>query len=167
MNEKEPKSPILVVATIFFLSIFIILPPVFRQYFPKKEIVEEKEVVKSSLSCEKVVVSENMKVITNISYEDDVAVKNVMTFIAYTPTAEDIASDGGTVYKKTIKEEMLFLKGLEDVNVQENASQTIISFDRKVIDSNPTKIEIGNYLAEVMVATSYFEAEGYTCVRKN
>ena len=164
MKEKEPKSPVLVVATILFLSLFIILPPVFRKFFPEEEVVVEPEVVKSSLSCEKVAVSENMKVTT---YENDVAMKNVMTFIVYTPTAEDIEADDGTSEGRTCKEEINFLKALKGVDVQENASQTVISFERKVIDDNPTAIEITNYLAEINVAMSHFEAEGYICTKGN
>lgn len=167
MKEKEPKSPILVVATILFLLMFIVLPPVFRKFFPEEEVVVEEKVVKTSLSCEKVSVSENMKVTTKISYENDVAVKNVMTFIVYTPTEEDIAADDGTVEGRICKEEITYLKSLNGVDVQENASQTVISFERKVIDDNPTAIEITNYLAEISVAISHFEAEGYICTKGN
>lgn len=167
MKEKEPKSPILVVATIMFLSLFIILPPVFRKFFPEEEVVVEQEVVKTSLSCEKVAVAENMKVTTKISYENDVAMKNVMTFIVYTPTDEDIAADDGTAEGRTCKEEINFLKSLTGADVQENASQTVISFGRKIIDDNPTAIEITNYLAEINVAMSHFEAEGYICTKGN
>ena len=66
-----------------------------------------------------------------------------------------------------VKKRLIFYKSLTGADVQENASQTVISFGRKIIDDNPTAIEITNYLAEINVAMSHFEAEGYICTKGN
>ena len=54
---KKEKSPILVILTIFFLSLFIILPPTFRKLVPKEE--KKKTISKLTVViCNKMYTSE-------------------------------------------------------------------------------------------------------------
>lgn len=163
MKEKSPKNPILVVLTIIFLSLFIILPPVFRAYLPKEPGYVEPEIVKRTLYCEKISVVESKKITMKISYEDGVAVKNVLTFLNYTPTTDEIVNDAGIVPEKTVVQEINYLKAIAGVNVNENSSQTVIEITRQNVVDNPTMPELGSYLEGMTEATERFESLGFTC----
>lgn len=162
MKEKTPKSPILVVATMLFLALFIALPPLFRAYIPKEEEYVEPEIVKSTLYCEKVAVSESKKISARISYENDVAVKNVMTFMEYTPTDEETTTEEDAL-GQTVESEINYLRTVNGVDVKENASQIVIEITQQTVIDNPSDTKLSNYLGKKSSTISYYEASGYTC----
>lgn len=163
MKEKEPRSPLVVVAAMLFLALFIVLPPLFRAYVPKEEEVVETIIKKHVLSCEGVYVNEKLKVIVKISYEDDVAVNNKITYMAYTPTEEDIKNDGEIKPDKTAKEEITYFKTISDIQITEGSTQTMVVITDDVVENNPEQVELVNYLPVTDVAISNYEAQGFTC----
>lgn len=165
MKEKSPKSPILVLATMIFLAMFIILPPVFRLAFPAEEVVEEKEKVITSLFCERVSISEMKKITTKITYEDGVPVKNVITYIEYTPTEEDKNNDTDNMADMTVAAELLYFKGINGIDILEKASQTVITVTDDNVVNNPQEVELTKYLSEREVALANYEAQGYSCTK--
>lgn len=160
MREKTPKSPLLVIATMMFLVMFIILPPLLRKYMPKEEKVVEVKIVKHTLYCEKISVSEKKKVSSKISYENDVAVKNVMTFMDYTPEAGDKDTDNNGM---TVEQEINYLKSVTGVDIEENSSQTIITLTQQNAIDNSMDTNLLNYLSGTDVEISYFEENGFAC----
>lgn len=167
MNNKKEKSPILVVATMIFLAMFIVFPPLFRTYFPKDDVGSaDVDVVKSVLECEKVSVSENMKVISTITYENDIAISNVMDFSLYVPTEEDIAADGGTILDSTIQQELEFLKNIPSVDIQTSDNQTIIKLTKQNITNSPQYSELSGYFDKQDLLISKFESRGYYCIQQ-
>ncbi len=163
MKEKKPKSTIVVLATMIFLAMFIVLPPLFRIYFPKEEIVEEKDAVLSTLSCERVSPTEALKITMKILYEDSVPVNNTITYISYAPTPEEIVNDPGSMTDMTAQAEINYFKSIADIEITENVSQTIVIITDEDVSNNPEQIQLTNYLADSDVMTSNFEAQGYIC----
>ena len=165
MKEKKPKSPVLVVATIMFLAMFIVLPPLFRAYFPEEEEIIIEEVKKEVLSCDRVSILEKYKINVKLSYEDGVPTKNVITYIVYTPTDAEIAAGDTSTADKTVAEELAFFKGIEDVSITESASQITVVIEMDDLINNPDKVELENYLKGMDVTISDLEAQGYTCTK--
>ena len=59
-TEKAEKSPLVVIATMMFLAMFIIVPPLLRTYMPKEDDGVSVVIVKKSLYCEKIAVKEKI-----------------------------------------------------------------------------------------------------------
>lgn len=162
MKGKKEKPTWLVLCTIVFLSLFIALPPILRVAMPKKEEIIEEKIIKSGLYCEKVVVSESKKIMVTISYENDIAMQNKTIFMNYTPTAEDMEIEDVDT-GMTVEQEITFLKAINGVSVEENASQTVIKITGQVLTDNPTVPQLDNYMAASKTAISYYESLGYYC----
>lgn len=163
MKEKAPKSPILVIATMMFLAMFIILPPLLRKYMPKEEEIVKVKIVKHTLYCEKISISEKKKITSRISYENDIAVKNVMTFMEYTPSQEEIDGNKGENSGQTVEQEVNYLKSVNGADIQENASQTVITLTQQNAIDNSMDTNLLNYLSETDVEIEYFESNGFVC----
>lgn len=167
MNNKKEKSPILVVATMMFLAMFIVFPPLFRTYFPKDDVGSaDVDVVRNVLECEKVSVSENMKVVSTVTYENDVAISNVMDFSLYVPTEEDIAADSGVVLDSTIQQELDYLKTIPSVDVQTGENQIVIKLTKQNVLDNPEQLELASYFDKKDLLISKFESRGYYCIQQ-
>ncbi len=165
MKEKKPKSPVLVLATILFLAMFIALPPIFRALYPKGDEETKTEVNKYMLACEYISVSENMKITSRISYEDDVAIKNTLTYLKYEPTEEEKLANAENSRDLTAIQEVALFKAIEGIEVSENESQTVAIITRKSLELNPDKVELERYLPTFDMAQSALEAQGYSCIR--
>lgn len=163
MREKTPKSPILVVATMMLLAMFIVLPPLLRTYMPKEDGVVVVKIVKHSLYCEKISIKEEKKITSRISYENDVAVKNVLTYLEYTPSKEekDTIKDSNSSYS-TI-DEVNYLRSVVGIELKENASQTVVTLTQQNVVDNPMDVNLLNYLGETEVVSSFFEGNGFIC----
>lgn len=161
MKEKAPKSPILVIATMMFLAMFIILPPLLRAYLPKEEEIVKVKIVKHSLYCEKVFAKEKKKTTSRISYENDIAVKNVMTIMDYTPTKDETENkDNDSI---NAEYEVNYLKSIAGAEVKENASQVVVTLTQQNAIDNPMDTNLLNYLSATEEEISYFEGRGFVC----
>lgn len=163
--EKAPKSPILVVATMMFLGMFIILPPFLRTYMPKEEGIVKVTIVKHTLYCEKVFAKEEKKTTTRISYENDIAKTNVMTIMEYTPSAEEKKEKDNDYL--TAEHEVNYLKSISGVDIKENSSQTVITLTEQNAIDNPMDVDLMNYLGATDAATDYFQGRGFVCSKIN
>lgn len=165
MEEKKPKSTILVLATMLFLAMFIALPPLFRVMYPKNEESSEIENKKTHiLSCETISFAENIKIISKTLYEDDIAIRNTISYTLYTPTPEELAESVDAIAPDmTAAQAITYFKTIEDINVNENSNQTSVVITREIIENNPDKVELTNYLLENDLQVSYFEGQGFVC----
>ena len=164
MNEKAPKSPLVVVATMMFLAMFIIVPPLLRAYMPKEETETKVVIEKHNLYCEKVAVKDKKKITADVFYENGIAVKNKVIFMDYTPDADEKDSDKGNM---NVEHEILFLKSIVGVDIDDNASQTAITWTQQNAIDNPMNIELLNYIGAEDVVTNYFESNGFACSKIN
>lgn len=164
MNEKAPKSPLVVVATMMFLTMFIIVPPLLRTYMPKEETDTKVVIEKHNLYCEKVAVKEKKKITADVFYENGIAVKNKVTFMDYTPSKDEKDLGNGNM---NIEHEIIFLKSIVGVDIDENASQTTITLTQQNAIDNPMNIELLNYIGATDVVTNYFESHGFLCSKIN
>lgn len=161
MKEKAPKSTILVIATMMFLAMFIILPPLLRAYLPKEEEIVKVKIVKHSLYCEKVFATEKKKTTSRISYENDIAVKNVMTIIDYTPTEDETKNkDKDSI---TAEDEINYLRSVAGAEINENTSQIVVTLTQQNAIDNSMDANLLNYLGATDAEISYFEGRGFVC----
>lgn len=170
MNKKKEKSPILVIATIIFLLLFIVLPPLFRVLFPKETVKAEEDVVPNVtnyiLTCEKMLSDENTKVINEIVYKDGAAITNTITYMNYTSDIEQNASlDENVDTEKTISEELTYFKTIPGIQVTEDVDKTVVVIPKMVVTNNPENLDLANYLLDVTKQTSYLEGQGFTCTK--
>ena len=131
--EKVEKSPLLVTATIMFLAMFIIVPPLLRKTMPKEDDGSDFVLVKKNLYCEKTSAKEKKKVTAAVFYENDVAVKNKMTFMDYTPRDGEKDTGSGIM---TIENEALMLQSMVSVDVEESDGQTVVILTQQTIIDN-------------------------------
>lgn len=164
MKEKKEKSPIVVFATILFLSMFIILPPVFRAMFPKEQ---PTEVVKTFLVCEKISVKEKMKAVSKVTYEDGMAINNKMTFSNYTPTEEELAASGEIELTQTIESEMTYLKTVSGVKKDIKDGIVVVDITLDLIKKHPDELQLNDYLLDAELVTSFLESNDYLCKIQN
>ena len=159
-TEKAEKSPLVVIATMMFLAMFIIVPPLLRTYMPKEDDGVSVVIVKKSLYCEKIAVKEKRKITVDVLYENDVVSKNVISFMDYTPSKGEKDSVEGIM---SAEHEELFLKSVVGADIEENASQTVITLSYQQAIDNPMNVEILNYVGGYDVVYSYFIDNGYAC----
>lgn len=160
---KKEKSPVLVVFCILILLMFIILPPVFRNYIPKEEkrdnIVKDKI---SILNCNRVFNDELYNVSSKTKYLNNSIVQNIITYQKLTQITND--TNQNTAAKPiTVAEEFGMLSKLNGVNIQTSDPNTIVIIDRNLIENNNTDQNLKNYFQDITNQKEYYEAMGYTC----
>lgn len=77
ISGKKEINTIFVVAFMLFLSIFIILPPLFRYGFAKEEVNEDGDF---SLSCMRFTASDRSNLVVTTNFEDNRAYNSLITF---------------------------------------------------------------------------------------
>lgn len=163
MKEKKPKSPILVFATMIFLLMFIVLPPLFRNLFPVEEIAEE---VKKDymLTCIKVSTSENLRVVSKISYIDNVPMSNEIVYMPYAASSDEAAINDVDENILTAAEELALFRKSEGVLIADEDLNVVVSINEEVINNNSENLELANFLLPaVLEQQEYYEGQGYSC----
>ena len=79
---KKERNPLTVILSIFFLSLFVILPPTFRNLIPKEEIMPSSESVGSLviINCNKTYQDELYKVLSKSKYVNGKLNTNTLTY---------------------------------------------------------------------------------------
>lgn len=168
MNEKKTWSPFVVLLAILFLAVFIVVPPLFRSLYPKEEENAVPEVKKQLLSCERIAFDEGYKVSNKILYEDAQAIKNTISYLVYTPTAEELSTkDDYALADMTVAEELAFFKETDVVEVNESGAQTVIILTPEIINNSDSKDLLTNYLFPLNAERAHLEAQGFTCTLLN
>lgn len=134
---------------IFILLIFIILPPLFRTFFPEEDqaIDEEKKLI-MNLTCTKTEDFVEYKIITTINTNYVDSVINDSTFTYDIETSDSIfAPDNISI------EEYENLKKLSNVDFEENKNKYILKIDYAKFDysNEPLLSEHKKVIAEQMV----------------
>ena len=166
MREKKPKSPILVFATMIFLLMFIVLPPLFRSLFPEEEIVEEVKVTEKDylLTCSKVSVAENIRIESNISYVEGLPISNHISYMPYAASSDEDIQNDTSENVLMAAEELAIFRGIEGVLMTDSNGGIEVSIEKDVIDSHSDNFEFANFLLPTGdEQQEYYEGQGYSC----
>lgn len=178
---KKEKSPILVILTIFFLSLFIILPPVFRKTMPKK--VEPEKVSKMTIViCNKSYMDELYRVNSKSKYNSNGTITNAITYTKIDPSqitennGQDVNqnseqnTDQNTEQVQennssgTIEKEIMYFKSIPNLNVIDAENATTVTIDQDAIEANPTEEKLISYLNDAPKSQKkFYENLGYIC----
>lgn len=167
MKERKPKSPILVFATMLFLLMFIVLPPLFRSLFPVEVVVEEVKQTKKDymLTCIKNSTSENLRAMSKISYVNNLPVSNTIIYTSYVASSEENVQKEDSESVLTIAEELALFRDVEGVLINDENNSVKVSITKEVIDSNSDNLEFANFLLQnVDKQKKYYEGQGYACI---
>ena len=163
MKEKKPKSPILVFATMIFLLMFIVLPPLFRSLFPVEEIVEE---VRNDykLTCIKISASEKLRIVSKISYIDNVAMSNEVVYMPYAASNDEAIINDVDENILTAAEELALFRKIEGILITDENLSTKVLIEKDIIDNNSDNLEFVNFLLPTVdEQQEYYESQGYSC----
>ena len=164
---KKEKSPVLVIFCIFLLSLFVILPPTFRNLFPK----QEKSNTQNNQQQQKIVIVNCNKIYPNELYQVNSRTKyitnsdpvNTMSF-----TKLDVLPENYTPVTETtptsVLAELTYLKNISDIQYIENQNITTFTLDNIIISSMPEDTKLSSYLADDYATQKQtYESLGYTC----
>lgn len=166
---KKEKSPVVVILSIVFLSLFIILPPTFRKLVPKQTISNNKNQndIRPKLiiiNCNKIYVNEMYQVNSKTKYVDNVPT-NTVTYQKITTLPDDYTQTSNDE-STTAEEEIAYFKSLVNINEVSQETSTRFVIDNNLISSNPADQTLINYLSNSPDTQKlYFESIGYTCNR--
>ena len=163
MKEKKPISSIVVFATMFFLLMFIVFPPLFRSMFPVEEVVEESVNKSYILICSKVSNSEKMRIISKINYENHIPLSNVITYMPYAADAtEGVNTDVESSF--AVAKELALFREIEGILIEEVDLTTVVTINKDIVDANSENLGFLNFLLpDVDGQMQYYESQGYSC----
>ena len=170
---KKEKSPILVILTIFFLSLFIILPPTFRKLVPKEE--KKKTISKLTVViCNKMYTSELYRVNSKTKYDSDGTIVNTITYTVIDASQiqqnteqsienyEQVQENNDTT--DSIAAELNYFKSIPNLDIVDSVGSTVVTINQREIDSHPTESKLISYLSDNPKSQkSFYEELGYTC----
>lgn len=160
MNEKKPISPILVILAIVFLSVFIVVPPLFRMMYPAE--VEEPMDTAHILTCTRVSIKNNYLVTNKVTYNNDSPTKNVITFDPYVPTDDDMANADAN--ELAASDELAIFSNNGNITVAEEAGKFTLTLTPEVIAAAGDAVDVSNYfLPTSSEQQAYLAGIGYSC----
>ena len=181
-NEKKLKGKkIAAITTIICLAIFNMLPPIFRQVFPKQEETKEvKETKKNEvLKCSKNVVLEGYSITSSFKYENNKPIKNTIIFKILTEeekqslqttesnnqttTTETEQTSQEAISTRTVAEEISFFKGILQDDLSQGETTITAIIDQNVITENENNLELANYFMTLKKQQAYYESQNYSC----
>lgn len=144
---KKTIHPLIVISIIIVLSLFIILPPTLRAFYPKvektKSAVNDKVTL---LICTKSSEIEQLTVKSQTRYINNKITENRITFSKIaasreTPTTEMMLTE----QTPTITTELEFLKQIPNIKIAEQEEATTITITEDTLKQNPNISELTNY----------------------
>lgn len=170
---KKEKSPVLVILTIIFLSLFIILPPTFRKLIPKEvEYVPETATPKIVIvECNKTYIDELYQVSSITRYVDNNVYSNVIKY----KKIEDLSnstlntdnidnSTNNTNDGSTASDDITYFKSIPNLNLVESDQIITVSIDQNILTSNASDERLALYLNnDVSIQKQNLEKLGYSC----
>ena len=166
-NKKEKGNALIYIA-IFLLSLFIILPPLFRTMFKvDKEPKTEQKKSKSNtpeLVCKYNKYNYSIKATTTYEKGEATKVELIYTNNAY--EGNDNVDDKVLAKQKAIDAEIEKFKGLIGAEYSSEGFTTKITIPREALDSNEDK-DLPSRFADVDSVKKYYEDLEYNCKEKN
>lgn len=158
---KKAKNPILVILSILFLSLFIILPPLFRTYMKENDMVTKPPVKDKIqiLKCYKYFKEEFYRVSSSVRYKNDLIDSNTIIYEKVEQVPDDVLDNQSI----TVNEEYALFKSLNNVDISTEGTATIIKIDQSLIDNNLDNSHLPNYYQPLEEQRLFYESMGYTC----
>lgn len=180
-NEKKIKGKKVAATTaIICLAIFNMLPPIFRQVFPKTEETKPVKVTKKKqvLKCSKDAVLEGYTVTSSFKYENNKPIKNTIIFKTLTEEEKQSlqTTDSNTetntqvdqttkesISTRTITEEIAFFKEILKDDLSQGETTTTAIIDKELVTANKNNLELANYFMSLKKQKAYYENQNYSC----
>lgn len=142
MNKKF--HPVLAIVLIIIFALFIILPPVCREFFPKVEKTvgkEENETI-STIICTRSFQTEQMEEKIETRYINN---KIDQTRITYQPITRQIEEPAMTIENDILpSQELAYFQGIQGTEITTVDTRTLITINQNTIDQNPDNIDLKN-----------------------
>ena len=167
MNKKTEYSTGIVMMVIFLLALFIILPPVFRTFFPEEETNQYAN-TKFTITCAKKGVNDDIYSNASVSiyYENGVIKKNTINFY-YSETQSREVEKKEEVGESNIIEDSEQVVSDDTTNNQAEVPSTEeITEGEDLENINPTERTISQEAEffKSLKSVNYTENEGYVTV---
>lgn len=184
---KKERNPILVIACIFFLSLFIILPPAFRNMIPNDSSsstanLNKKTNSKSNdatsqgiaiLQCNQVFSEDLYRVSVNVKYLNSSIKSNTITYQKLDTLEEDnekiSETEESTEENKqssssSIIEEYNYLSQLQGIEQRGEDPNFIFVITEDTISNNTEDENLLLYFQnDISAQKSFYEEKGYIC----
>lgn len=142
MNKKF--HPVLAIVLIIIFALFIILPPVCREFFPKVEKTvgkEENETI-STIICTRSFQTEQMEEKIETRYINN---KIDQTRITYQPITRQIEEPAMTIENDILpSQELAYFQGIQGTEITTVDTRTLVTINQNTIDQNPDNIDLKN-----------------------
>lgn len=163
---KKEKSPILVVACIFLLLSFIIIPPVFRKFIPvssQEESVSNGSNSISVLQCNRIFATELYQVSVRVKYLNHNISSNTITYQKLETLPEEY-QEAEIVVPVMVLEEYDYLSQVIGIEKQGEEPNPTLVITQEVITMNPEDDTLQLYFQEdISDQQSFYEQRGYSC----
>lgn len=142
MNKKF--HPVFAIVLIIIFALFIILPPVCREFFPKVEKTvgkEENETI-STIICTRSFQTEQMEEKIETRYINN---KIDQTRITYQPITRQIEEPVMTIENDILpSQELAYFQGIQGTEITTVDTRTLVTINQNTIDQNPDNIDLKN-----------------------
>ncbi len=158
---KTEKNIIKAYIIIVILSLLIILPPVFRAFFPKqKTVIGEDQGNITTINCTKDYHTEKISETVEVRYIDS---KIKYTKITYKPSTN--TNQTAEEEDLTPSKELAYFKTLKDIDIKENEGTTTVTITNKTIKGNKEEKDLQkNYFNEQKIEQKlYFANRNFNC----
>ena len=144
-----------------FLTLMIILPPLFRMMFPKQ--IEDKNNKTLNrieiLSCERTISNSNYSTSVKVTYKNSQIEQNVITYMKIDDSIKSGASRGDL----SPEEESSYFSKLNDIDIVNNESSVIVTLNKKSLENNSNDRNLSNYLQTIDKQEAFYSELGYSC----
>ena len=164
---KKIKDPvnILLLLAVFFLSIFIIVPPILRLTIPDVKLQEDKKSTEEKdditiLSCSKTDPTTSLTITSRSKYVNDTIEQNIIIYEQV--GIKDNNSEVQPLPEEATKE-ITLLSEIDGISINKNTNKTIISISKYIVDNNNANTYLTNQFKEKPEQRKYYEEQGFTC----
>lgn len=157
---KKERNPLVVILSIFFLSLFVILPPTFRNLIPREESNIPSNGTNRSLvivSCNKIYEDELYKVVSKSKYVNGKLNSNTITYTKLEQTADSNNKTEADQTQNTVDEQ----QSADTTNQTEKTTDNTVE-NNTTIQDNTVKQEAPienktSTTSEILAEIDYFK----------
>lgn len=168
---KKEKSPVLVVLTMFLLSLFIILPPVFRKTIPKQTESSEEMPQLVIIKCNKIYEKDLYQVSSRTKFTNGKIVNNIITFEKLDSLPEYYQSNDTNntttdtnVQTTSLTDEISYFKSIPNLNLVSNDKTITVTIDSTTMEQNPSEEKLKQcFNNSITLQKKYYQGLGFTC----
>ena len=157
---NDDKKSMIVILGMVFLSLMIILPPLFRVLFPNDDYSQKKQIDQvKTLSCDRVISNSNYSTHVEVIYRNEGLEQNQITYTKI----DDSSKAGATTGTLIPEEESSYLSKLNNINVTSDENTYVIILNKKSLEDNPNDQTLPKYLQSLSKQEQFYSELGYTC----